>query len=150
MQTRDLAAFSSNHNITPVNPLPFLWFTPFSRLQMGSLRLRATNGSLPFSAFHAGFGLGSAYSISMLAARSSARASIIRLINSISDFLKFEIRFSRLSFSSASWPLFRVSRYSTNLCSLLSAVSGWGIRVTSLAQKITELTCQLVTTEARA
>ncbi len=71
------------------------------------------------------FGRSGACSISIAAARSSARSSTISFTRSISAFRKLAMRLIRRSRTSASCPLFNVSMYCTNLLSLSSAVFGF-------------------------
>lgn len=134
------SSFSGKHNICSV----YHGFRALAAgaccLIQGGMRRRRSDRTFPL-AFPCkgvfGFRRGGAYSISMPAARSSARASIIRFSNSIKSWRKLAMRFMRVSLNSASWPLFKVSTYWTNRRSRSSAVSvlGIGIFGEELAEK---------------
>lgn len=129
--------FSGKHNIANVN-LPkaylFLRESPLdSASQGGSLRVRNLD-CIAGSSFLSG--RGSAFSISIPAAISSARNSIISSTNSMSCLRKLAMRFNRVSLNSASCPLFNVRAYSTNRRSLSSAVSGFRMGDSIREQKI--------------
>jgi hypothetical protein len=85
-------------------------------------------GSLPSTTFLSRLsGRGGAYSISIPAAKSSARVSIISFNSCISLLRKLAIRLSRVSLNSASLPWWTLARYSTILRSRSSAVLGFRI-----------------------
>lgn len=145
-----LSALKTEHNIASViiKIVPYVPVPAF-RSHIGILAALGPTGSLPIVASKVlRSGLGGAYSISIPAAKSSARASIISSSNCISRFRELAIRLSRVSLNSANRPLCSVTRYSTSLRSRSSAVLGF--RTASLpfsgpSAEWGEMNCQVLT-----
>jgi hypothetical protein len=89
-------------------------------LRLGGIGSRSSATSMDFFS-----GLGGAYSMSIPAAKSSARASIISFSNCMSLLRRFATLFKRMSLNSCMRPLWTVVRYSTSRRSRSSAVPGF-------------------------